>query len=94
MASAAPRCLSLPDRVSKRQQARDGMVRKYAEIILRFEKVLAFVPEVNEIVPKRIWEKQMYRSRQLLCSIEACEEEGRRQDLHHVRQLYSSILDD
>lgn len=95
MASVAPRCLALPDRVSKRKQARDGMVRKYADIILQYEKVLLFIPQVNEIVPKRVWEQQMHRSRQLLRSIEACEEEGRRQDLHHyIRQLYSSTSND
>ncbi|CAL1131577.1 unnamed protein product, partial [Cladocopium goreaui] len=64
--------------------ARDGMVRKYDEIILRYANVQPFIPRVDDIVPKNIWERQMQRARELLRSIQVCDEEGRRQDLHRI----------
>ena len=67
--------LSDTQRSMKRTMARDGMVRKYDEIILRYANVQPFIPRVDDIVPKNIWERQMQRARELLRSIQVCDEE-------------------
>ena len=95
MASGPPPMLSDTQRSMKRTMARDGMVRKYDEIILRYANVQPFIPRVDDIVPKNIWERQMQRARELLRSIQVCDEEGRQQDLHRiVRRLCPFEVDE
>ena len=65
--------------------ARDGLMRKYAALIQPYEKVLHFIPDVDDLSSKRTWERQM---RHALRSVAVCDEEGQRQDLHyHTRDL-------
>ena len=66
MASGPPPMLSDTQRSMKRTMARDGMVRKYDEIILRYANVQPFIPRIDDIVPKNIWERQMQRAREPL----------------------------
>ena len=95
MATGPPTVLTNAQRSMERQISRDGMVRKYDELILRYEKVIPFIPHVDEIVPKNVRERQIQRARDLLRSMQVCDEEGHRQDLHRiVRQLCPFDVDE
>ena len=68
--------------------ARDGLMRKHAALIQQYEKVLHFIPDVDDLSSKRTWERQMRHARELLRSVAVCDEEGQRQDLYnHTRDL-------
>lgn len=94
MAIPSRKVLSPEDKVLKRRTARDGLIRQNAELVLVHEKLLKLVPDPKHNCSKRVWEKQMWRAREIFRCVCRCDEEGNRQDMQNfLMNNFRSIVD-
>lgn len=86
--------LPVEERVSKRRTVRDALIRQNTDLVLVHQKLLKFVPDPNQNCSKRIWERQMWRAREIFRCVCGCDEEGNRHDMHNfLMKNFRSILD-